>query len=69
MALRLLDSSGELSETELLMAADAQTSGGLLLAVPEEKLETLSSPSGSGGGFFREIGSFTAETGRVRLVK
>ena len=37
----VLDAAPEVSETDLLLAADAQTSGGLLLAVPEPEAGAL----------------------------
>ena len=33
--------SGEVSDNKKLLLADAQTSGGLLMAIPKEKLENL----------------------------
>jgi selenide, water dikinase len=64
-----LTTSGNISETELLMAADAQTSGGLLLAVPEEKLNAVTEFLDSNNQFYREIGFFTDKKGSIKLRK
>jgi len=64
-----LDLSGEFAETDLLMAADAQTSGGLLLAVPEDKLGALEDSLESAGVFHADIGVFGGPPGRIALKK
>ena len=62
--------AAELSEAERLLAVDAQTSGGLLLAVPPERLETLLE------ALAREvapaaavIGELLPEPGMLRIVR
>lgn len=64
-----LDHEAGVSEAELLMAADAQTSGGLLLAVPPAKLADLGSALRSEGQFYREIGIFNDRAGRISIEK
>ncbi len=64
-----LDMRGDLSEPELLMAADAQTSGGLLLAVPRDKIPGLESAMRSAGQFCREIGRFNDRSGKISLAR
>jgi selenium donor protein len=59
-----------LRETDLLLLADAQTSGGLLLAVPERHAEALASAiRGAGDGNAAVVGRFRdargAEHGRI----
>jgi len=62
--------SDDVSAMEQLLCADAQTSGGLLLAVPEEKVRDLlhaltaaRTPAG------RVIGEITAERGVIRVAR
>jgi selenide,water dikinase len=50
---------GELSEQEQMLLFDAQTSGGLLLALPPEKGETFRAEMGKRDVAFWEIGSVT----------
>lgn len=55
-------------ESELTLMCDAQTSGGLLIAVSSEKEEQLASRLREGGLFCARIGSMTDEPPRVSLV-
>jgi len=62
--------SDDVSNAEQLLCVDAQTSGGLLLAVPEERVRALlhalteaRTPAG------RVIGEITDEPGVIRVVK
>lgn len=64
-----LDAKDNLSETELLMAADAQTSGGLLLAVPADRMDAVSQAMDREGQFYREVGKFTDRKGRITLKR
>jgi selenide, water dikinase len=64
-----LKASENISETEMLMAADAQTSGGLLLAVPEEKLNAVRKFLDSNNQFYKEIGRFTDQKENISLIK
>jgi selenide, water dikinase len=63
-----LEVSGEVPEHRVLMAADAQTSGGLLLFVPPEKEARLSSALESRGQKFWGIGAMTAGPASIRLL-
>jgi selenide, water dikinase len=59
---------GDLEEAEQLVLADAQTSGGLLIAVPAERAETLRTALQARGTLAAaEIGEVTADAGRVRV--
>ena len=57
-----LDVAEGLDELELLLLCDPQTSGGLLLALPEEGLEAFQEAM-KPDGFFRVIGKFTTDEG------
>lgn len=63
-----LDGTEEIPEHRLLMAADAQTSGGLLLAVPPGIEGALLSAFERRGQRSWKVGSFTAGPSRIRLV-
>jgi selenide,water dikinase len=52
---------GELPEPEQLVLADAQTSGGLLLSVPEERLEALLGALRDRGAHGRHVGGVSSE--------
>ncbi|MCK6557426.1 AIR synthase-related protein [Candidatus Binatia bacterium] len=62
-----VDFASELSELQQLAIADAQTSGGLLLAVPAESAPKLARTLGDHGvEVSAEIGAITAEhPGRI----
>ena len=57
-----------ISETEYMLLCDAQTSGGLLIAVAPEKSATLEAEFAEGGLFYAKIGRMTQPGGRVTLV-
>jgi selenide,water dikinase len=56
------------SESELLLMCDAQTSGGLLLSVAQEKLGALETRLRQGGLFYATIGTMTEQSGKVTLI-
>jgi selenide,water dikinase len=55
-------------ESELMMMCDAQTSGGLLLAVAPEKLDALETRMRQSGLFYATIGTMTEQSGKVTLI-
>jgi selenide,water dikinase len=57
------------SEDELKLMCDAQTSGGLLIAVAPEKVELLAQGFEESGLFYAEVGTMTADKGVVALVR
>lgn len=60
----------DVSATERVLAADAQTSGGLLLTVPEERVRgLLSALRAAGAPAYRVIGEITDERGAIRVVR
>jgi selenide,water dikinase len=63
---RRIDSS--VSELDLTLMCDAQTSGGLLIAIAPGKASTLEDTFGRGGLFYAKIGRMTADRGRLKLV-
>mgnify|MGYP001766235312 CR=1 FL=1 len=64
-----LDPEEGISETELLMAADAQTSGGLLLAVPTDRFDAVADAMERESQLYRAIGTFTDRRGRITLKR
>ena len=56
------------AESEFLLLCDAQTSGGLLMAVPPERLGELEKGLVEGGLFYAKIGIVTEQSGRITLV-
>lgn len=62
-----LDGAENVPEHRLLMAADAQTSGGLLLAVPVESEGLFRAAAERRGQRFWKIGAFAEGASRVRL--
>ena len=57
-----------ITAADRLLLADAQTSGGLLLAVPEAKLDSLLAALATSGAPARAvIGELTSETGIIRV--
>jgi selenide,water dikinase len=62
---------GQITEEEKLLLADAQTSGGLLIAVPQDKLDALLSALSTRGVKTRAvIGEVLAgEAGRIRITR
>jgi selenium donor protein len=65
-----VDWSKDLSRVDRLLLADAQTSGGLLIAVPEERLEALlAALRARGVAAARRVGRFEgAGVGRIHVV-
>ena len=55
------------SEEDLTLLCDAQTSGGLLIAVAPERAERLESLFREGGLFYAKIGGVTADAGHITL--
>jgi selenide,water dikinase len=55
-------------ESELTLLCDAQTSGGLLIAVAPDRAGVLEARFAEGGLFYAKIGSMTGERGTVSLV-
>jgi selenide,water dikinase len=56
------------SESELTLMCDAQTSGGLLIAIPQERAAALEAKFAEGGLFCAKVGTMTADTGRITLI-
>jgi selenide,water dikinase len=60
---------GELGESEQLVLADAQTSGGLLISVPEERVGRLRESLASRGVIAAQVGAVDAgDAGRLRVT-
>jgi len=55
-------------ESEFTLMCDAQTSGGLLLAVPSEKLASFDARMRQSGLFYATIGTMTEQSGKVTLI-
>ena len=60
---------GSAAEDERLLLADAQTSGGLLIAVAAERADVLRDELLARGTLAAEIGAVTDESGRVRVTR
>lgn len=60
--------ASKVTETEFRIACDAQTSGGLLIAVPEDRAAALERELERESVFFARIGTITGDAGRVALV-
>ena len=60
---------GDLDEYEQLLLADAQTSGGLLIAVAPDRAAALRAELAARGTLAAEIGTVTPEPGRVRVTR
>jgi selenide,water dikinase len=60
---------GDLDDYEQLLLADAQTSGGLLIAVAPERAAALRAELATRGTLAAEIGIVTADPGRVRVSR
>ena len=59
---------GDLPELEQMMLADAQTSGGMLIAVPRERVAALRAALGARGVPASEVGGIeTGPAGRIRI--
>lgn len=60
----------DVSAVERVLCADAQTSGGLLLSVPEERIRSLIEALRTAGTpAYRVIGEITSERGVIRVSK
>jgi selenium donor protein len=55
-------------ESEFTLMCDAQTSGGLLLAIPSEKLAAFVARMRQSGLFYATIGTMTEQSGMVTLI-
>jgi len=58
----------QVSESELTLMCDAQTSGGLLVAMPPERAAAFESAMAEGGLFYAKIGTLTDDRGVVTIV-
>ena len=56
-------------ESEFTLMCDAQTSGGLLMSVPPEKLAAIEQRFRQGGLFYATIGKVTARSGAITLIR
>ena len=56
------------SESDLTLMCDAQTSGGLLIAISSERAAALEARLRESGLFYAKIGSMTADAGRITLI-
>jgi selenide,water dikinase len=55
-------------EIEYTLMCDAQTSGGLLIAIAPERAEALEAAFAESGLFYAKVGSVTADSGHITLV-
>lgn len=55
-------------ESELTLMCDAQTSGGLLIAIAPDRAAALETKLDQGGLFYAKVGTMTAESGRITLI-
>lgn len=55
-------------ESELTLMCDAQTSGGLLIAIAPERAEALEDGFRQGGLFYAKVGVMTADAGHITLI-
>jgi selenide,water dikinase len=55
-------------ESEYTLMCDAQTSGGLLIAIAPERAAALEAAFDESGLFYAKVGTMTADTGRITLV-
>jgi selenide, water dikinase len=56
------------SESELTLMCDAQTSGGLLITIAPERAAALEAKFIEGGLFYAKVGTMTADSGRITLI-
>jgi selenide,water dikinase len=54
--------------SEYILMCDAQTSGGLLISVPPEKLGAIETAFREGGLFYANVGKVTDQSGSVTLT-
>jgi selenide,water dikinase len=59
---------GTVPEDDLTLLCDAQTSGGLLIAISPERATALEARFQESGLFYAKIGSMTADSGHITLV-
>jgi selenide,water dikinase len=57
----------QVGENELTLLCDAQTSGGLLIAIAPERAAALEHAFREGGLFYAKIGMMTADAGHITL--
>jgi selenide,water dikinase len=55
-------------EEEFTLLCDAQTSGGLLIAIASDRAGALESRLRESGLFYAKVGRMTADPGRVTLI-
>jgi selenide,water dikinase len=55
-------------ESELTLMCDAQTSGGLLIAMAPERAPLLEAKLTESGLFYAKVGEMTADAGRITLI-
>jgi selenide,water dikinase len=55
-------------DSEYTLMCDAQTSGGLLIAISSERAEALETKCRESGLFYAKIGKMTADSGQISLV-
>ena len=58
----------KVTEEDYLLLCDAQTSGGLLMAVPPDRLAALEARMRQSGLFYAKVGHITGESGKVTLA-
>jgi len=56
------------TESDLTLMCDAQTSGGLLVAISPERAPSLEEKLTESGLFYAKVGRMTADAGRITLV-
>jgi selenium donor protein len=56
------------AESELTLMCDAQTSGGLLIAIAPERAAALEAKLTEGGLFYAKVGAMTADSGHITLI-
>ncbi len=64
-----LSASTPATESGLTLMCDAQTSGGLLIAVSSERASALEARFDESGLFYAKVGRMTADAGRITLVE
>jgi selenide, water dikinase len=55
-------------ESELTLMCDAQTSGGLLVAMPRERAAAFETRLDLSGVFYAKVGEMTADSGHITLI-
>jgi selenide,water dikinase len=58
----------KVAESEYTLLCDAQTSGGLLIAIAPERASTLEAAFAESGLFYAKVGSVNADSGHITLV-